>query len=89
MYLDAADEIVSLEDAETPKVTIILQFLVRYHLNEHVSTMSFHVHRACVPWSDDCISPSIYYNSTDHYLIGGTIFISSLINVAFDPPCEH
>jgi hypothetical protein len=51
--------------------------------------MSFHVHGAYASWYEDCITPSVYFTNVDHYLIGATILVSSLIDISFDHPYEH
>lgn len=51
--------------------------------------MSFHVHGAQVYLYEDCITPSVYFTNADHFLIGVTILVSLLIDIAFDHSYEH
>ena len=75
-YFVTAYEYIGLEDAETPKAKKTLQILLWYHINSPV-------------WYKDCITPLVYFTNTEHYLIGATILISSLIEITFDHPYEH
>jgi len=89
-YLYAGFKNVSLEDAETPEAKSLLQYILRYYINAKISTQTYLIHGAGLVWYKDVIPPkTLNFNFRESHIIDATMFISSMIDAAFDLPDEH
>jgi hypothetical protein len=81
---------ISLEDAETPEAKLFLQYILRYYNSTKISTQMHLIHGSGPVWYTDVIPPkTLYFNFQESHIIGSTMFISSMMDAAFDLPDEH
>jgi hypothetical protein len=63
---------------------------LQYYFNAKTSTQTHLIHGAGPIWYKDVIPPKlIYFNFHEAHIIGATILITSLIDLAFEHPNEH
>ena len=63
---------------------------MQYYINAKTSTQTHLFHSAKPIWYKDIRPPKLlYFNFYEAHIIGATILIASLINLAFDQPGKH
>ena len=81
---------ISLEDAETPEAKSLLQYILRYYVNAKISTQTHLIQHAGLVWYKDGIPPkTLNFDFRESHIIVAAMFISSMIDAAFDLPDEH
>ena len=89
-YLYASIKNISLEEAESPKATLLLNYILKYFINNKVSTQTHILHGVGQIWYKDIIpDKKLYFDIDECYIIGATVFIASMIDTVFDHPSEH
>jgi hypothetical protein len=89
-YLYASIKRVSLKEAQTVEAKTLLNYIVKYFINNKVSTQTHLLHGAGQLWYQDIIpDKKVYFDTSDTHIIGATVFITGMIDAAFDLPHEH
>ena len=89
-YLYASIKRVSLKEAQTVEAKTLLNYIVKYFINNKVSTQTHLLHGAGQLWYQDIIpDKKLYFDTSDSHIIGATVFITGMIDAAFDLPHEH
>ena len=69
---------------------VLLNYIVKYFINNKVSTQTHLLHGAGQLWYQDIIpDKKLYFDTSDSHIIGATVFIAGMIDAAFDLPHEH